>query len=207
MTRKAKNILTVLGFIVVLIIAGAFLFYFGGFFAEIPNTVSGSPLLTIETPQKLNLSQAEFFTVDVTVSELGDSVYPAASFCISFDPSRLEFMGIKEGNVLIGGYEDGSVQTLPEWNCNTKKSNETGKINLMYLDLTSGKHAFRREFLAKDDNVVFRLSFRLRGSARVGDIYDLTVEDAVFAASDEKLSLATSTSTLKVKNGRIVVGE
>ena len=60
MTRKAKNILTVLGFIVVLIIAGALLFYFGGFFAEIPNTVSGSPLLTIETPQKLNLSQAEF---------------------------------------------------------------------------------------------------------------------------------------------------
>ena len=49
--------------------------------------------------------------------------------------------------------------------------------------------------------------FRLRGSVRAGDVLDLIVEDAVFAASDETQSLAMTTDTLKVKNGKIVIGE
>ena len=77
----------------------------------------------------------------------------------------------------------------------------------MYLDLSGGKAAFSKELLAEEDNVVFRLSFRLRGSARSGDVYGLTVEDAVFAASDESQSLAVTNDSLKVKNGKIVVGD
>ena len=77
----------------------------------------------------------------------------------------------------------------------------------MYLDMTGGKNAFTKELLAEDYNVVLRLKFRLRGSVRVGDVLDLIVEDAVFAASDETQSLAMTTDTLKVKNGKIVVGE
>jgi hypothetical protein len=85
--------------------------------------------------------------------------------------------------------------------------NKTGLINIMYLDMTGGKNAFTEELLAEDYNVVLRLKFRLRGSVRPGDVLDLIVEDAVFAASDEKQSLAMTTDTLKVKNGKIVVGE
>ena len=96
---------------------------------------------------------------------------------------------------------------MPDWSCNVQKSNENGLINIMYLDLTGGRYAFRRDLLAEDDNVVLRLKFRLRGSARVGDAYELAVEDAVFAASDENQSLAMTTGTLKVRNGRIVTGE
>jgi hypothetical protein len=55
--------------------------------------------------------------------------------------------------------------------------------------------------------VVLRLKFRLRGSAKAGDVLDLIVEDAVFAASNETQSLAMTTNTLKVKNGRLVIGE
>ena len=88
-----------------------------------------------------------------------------------------------------------------------QNSNETGRINIMYLDMTGGKNAFSKELLADDYNVVLRLKFRLRGSVRPGDVLDLIVEDAVFAASDEAQSLAMTTDTLKVKNGRLVIGE
>ena len=88
-----------------------------------------------------------------------------------------------------------------------QNSNDTGRINIMYLDMTGGKNAFSKELLAEDYNVVLRLKFRLRGSVRPGDVLDLIVEDAVFAASDETQSLAMTTDTLKVKNGKIVVGE
>jgi len=98
-------------------------------------------------------------------------------------------------------------QKLPDWSCNQEQCNKTGKINIMYLDITGGKNAFSKEFLAEEDNIVLRLRFRLRGSARKGDVCDLIFEDAVFAASDEKESLAMTRDTLKVRNSKIVVGE
>ena len=80
-------------------------------------------------------------------------------------------------------------------------------INIMYLDITGGRNAFTKDLLANDNNVVLRLKFRLRGSVRPGDVLDLLVEDAVFAASDESQSLAMTTNTLMIKNGKIVIGE
>lgn len=167
----------------------------------------GTPTLTIETPQKISVSGSDKFTIDVTVSSLGEAIYPAASMSISFDSSRLEFLGVEEGNVFIRSDENTAQQTLPEWSVNPDQCNKTGKINIMYLDTTGGKNAFSKELLSQDDNVVLRLNFRLRGSMRSGDVCDLIFEDAVFAASDETQSLAMTTGTLKVKNGRIVVGE
>ena len=168
---------------------------------------TGVPTLIVETPQKLSVSQAEEFTLDVTISDLGDARYPAMSMSIAFDSSRLEFLGVEEGNVFILSDENSTGQQLPAWSCNVQNSNATGQINIMYLDMTGGKNAFCKELLAEDYNVVLRLRFRLRGSVRPGDVLDLLVEDAVFAASDETQSLAMTTDTLKVKNGKIVVGE
>lgn len=166
-----------------------------------------TPVLTIETPQKISVSETDEFTLDVTVSSLGEAIYPAASMSISFDSSRLEFIGVEEGNVFIRSDENEVQQTLPEWSVNPDQCNKTGKINIMYLDTTGGKNAFSKELLAEDDNVVLRLKFRLRGSMRSGDVCDLIFEDAVFASSDETKSLAMTTGTLKVKNGKIVAGE
>ena len=167
----------------------------------------GTPTLTIETPQKISKSETEEFTLDVTISSFGDAIYPAASMSISFDSSRLEFIGVEEGNVFIRNDEGDVPQKLPNWSCNPEQSNKSGKINIMYLDTTGGKNAFSKELLTEDDNVVLRLKFRLRGSVRSGDICDLIFDDAVFAASDETQSLAMTTDTLKVRDGKIVIGE
>ena len=167
----------------------------------------GTPTLSIETPQKISKTESEEFMLDVTISSFGDAIYPAASMSIAFDPSRLEFIGIEEGNVFIRNDEGEIPQKLPEWSCNPEQSNKSGKINIMYLDTTGGKNAFSKELLSTDENVVLRLKFRLRGSVRSGDICDLIFDDAVFAASDETESLAMTTDTLKVRNGKIVVGD
>ena len=154
--------------------------------------------IEIDTPQKVSLSD-ETVTLDVRLSGLGDALYPAASMSISFDPTRLELVGVEEGNLLVLG------NTLPKWSCNLEKSNQSGLINLMYLDLTGGKNAFSKELFEDDYNVVLRLKFRLRGTLREGDVCDIIIEDAVFAASDENESLASSKGTLKTKNGKIVI--
>ena len=165
-----------------------------------------TPTLTVETPQKLSIKDTDTFVLDVTISSFGDAIYPAASMNIAFDASRLEFLGVEEGNVFIKS-NNTSGQALPEWSYNTAACNELGKINVMYLDMTGGKNAFSKDLLAEDNNVVLRLKFRLRGSVRVGDVCDLIVEDAVFAASDETQSLAMMTNTLTVKNGKLVIGD
>lgn len=170
-------------------------------------TSFGAPVLTIETPQKISISETDEFMVDINISAFGDTIYPAASMSIAFDSSRLEFIGVEEGNVFIRNDESDVAQKLPEWSCNPSQCNKTGKINIMYLDTTGGKNAFSKELLSDEDNVVLRLKFRLRGSARKNDVYDLIFEDAVFAASDEKDSLAMTTDTLKVRNGKIVIGD
>ena len=188
--------------ICLVLIAAAALYYFY-FYQGNPN----APTLIVETPQKLSVSQTEDFTLDVTVSDLGEVRYPALSMSISFDSSRLEFLGVEEGNVFVLGDANVSGQQLPDWSYNTQNSNENGLINIMYLDMTGGRNAFTKDLLADDYNVVLRLKFRLRGSARPGDVLDLIVEDAVFAASDETQSLAMTRNTLRVKNGRLVIGE
>ena len=188
--------------ICLLLIAAATLYYFYFYQGD-----SGTPTLIVETPQKLSVSQTEDFTLDVTVSDLGDARYPAMSMSIAFDSSRLEFLGVEEGNIFILSDENSTGQQLPNWSCNVQNSNDTGRINIMYLDMTGGRNAFTKDLLADDYNVVLRLKFRLRGSVRPGDVLDLIVEDAVFAASDETQSLAMNRDTLKIKNGRLVIGE
>lgn len=165
------------------------------------------PTLTIETPQKIRMSETDEFTLDMSISAFGEAIYPAASMSISFDSSRLEFVGVEEGNVFVHNKGNDVAQKLPEWSCNPEQCNKMGKINIMYLDTTGGKNAFSKEVLAEEDNVVLRLKFRLRGSVREGDVCDLIFEDAVFAASDENQSLAMTKNTLKVRNGKIVIGE
>lgn len=168
---------------------------------------SQNPTLTVETPSKLSASGTEEFVLDVMVDRLQDAYYPAMSASISFDASRLEFLGVEEGNIFISYDANSSGQRLPEWSCNVENSNEIGLINVLYLDMTGGRNAFSQQLLAEDYNVVFRLRFRLRGSVRAGDVLDLLVEDAVFAASDEAQSLAVTTGTLNIKNSKLVIGE
>lgn len=168
-------------------------------------TWGDTPTLTVKSPQKLRLSDSDTFVLDVSISSLGDALYPAMSMSIAFDSARLEFLGIEEGNVLVHSDSNSIGQALPEWIYNTAACNQSGCINVMYLDMTGGKNAFSQDLLGEGENVLLRLKFRLRGSVRAGDVCDLIVEDAVFAASDERQSLAMTTKTLNVKNGKLVI--
>lgn len=200
--KTKKKLFIGIGAGVLLLLLIIFLLFMG------KDKIYGSaPTLAIETPQKISVSETEEFILDVTISSFGEAIYPAASMSISFDTSRLEFLGVEEGNVFIRNDEGDVPQKLPDWSCNPEQCNKLGEINIMYLDTTGGKNAFSKELLAEDDNVVLRLKFRLRGSVRNGDVCDLVFDDAVFAASDETQSLAMTKDTLKVRNGKIVVGE
>jgi hypothetical protein len=169
--------------------------------------LTAAPSVTIETPEKRSASNKESFSLEVQLSGLGEAVYPAASFSIQFDPAKLEFLGIEEGDVLITDTESSSGWKAPQWSVNVERSNEIGQVNLMYLDLTGGKNAFTKASVAEGGGVLLRLQFRLRGSVRSGEIYELSFADAVFAASDETESLAMANGTLCTNNGRIVIGD
>ena len=204
MLEKTKKICVIVGGVLllcaILLCAFFLLWQEGGVGAD-------TPTLTVESPQKLSLSGSDTFVLDVRISSLGDALYPAMSISIAFDSTRLEFLGIEEGNVLVYSDSNSTGQALPEWIYNTAACNQSGCINVMYLDMTGGKNAFSQELLSEGENVVLRLKFRLRGSVCAGDVCDLIVEDAVFAASDERQSLAMTTKTLNVKNGKLVIGE
>ena len=197
---EKKNLIIVTVVAVSVLAFGALALLSGG-----KGGVLGTPTLTVEMPQKC--SAGEEITLDVTIDHMGEALYPAASMSIRFDPACLEFLAVEEGNVFILNGESTSGRQLPLWSYNTAACNESGLINVMYLDMTGGRYAFSRELLAEEDNVVLRLTFRVRGSVRTGDVLDLIVEDAVFAASEEKDSLAMTRNTLRVRNSRIVIGE
>lgn len=197
--RKSKKwIIIITGIVLLIIIILLFL-------TRCDKNNNKIPILTIETPQKIS-TDTEEISLDVTISDFGDALYPAASMSIAFDPAYLEFIGLGEGNVFVLNEDETVTKKLPEWGCNPSQCNKSGKINIMYLDTTAGKNAFTKSLLKENDNVVLRLKFRLRGSASEGDVYDLIFEDAVFAASDENESLAMARDTLKVRNSKIVVG-
>lgn len=199
---KKKTIIIVLLVLLALAVPAFFLFGDGG-------ALSLAPAVTIETPNKMSQSDRGEFTLDVTLSDLKEGeLYPAASFSMNFDANKLEFLGLEEGNVLVPCEKkaNGAVTELPKWGVNVERSNEIGQINVMYLDLTGGRQAFSKDLLPDGDRVLFRLRFKLRGSVQSGDIIEISFADAVFAASDEKDSLASVKNTLKTHSGRVIIG-
>lgn len=200
---KKKTIIIVLLVLLALAVLALFLFRDGG-------ALSLAPAVTVETPNKMSQSDRDEFTLDVTLSDLKEGeLYPAASFSMNFDANKLEFLGLEEGNVLVPCEKkaNGAVTELPKWGVNVERSNEIGQINVMYIDLSGGRRAFSKDLLPDGDRVLFRLKFKLRGSVQSGDIIEISFADAVFAASDEKDSLASTKNTLKTRSGRVVIGD
>lgn len=200
MSSKAKKILCICAGIIIVAVCVIIFVMSAGKEDKNKSTVRTEPTVTIKTPEKINDND---FSVDVTVSSLGDAIYPAVSMCIDFDSEYLELQGVKNGNVkVMGNTSDGQI---PEWNIDTGYSNETGKINIMYLDVSGGKYAFSDSFLNDRDNILFTLDFSLKDNAESGNIYEFDIEDAVFATSDSKKSLAVNSGTLKTQNGKIIL--
>ncbi|MCQ2539866.1 MAG: cohesin domain-containing protein [Acetatifactor sp.] len=208
--KKKKWLILLLLLLLLLLVIGGICFRLFSKKEKVEETsayVPGAPAVTIETPGKKSVGDKESFSLDIQLTSLGQDSYPAASFSIDFDPSRLEFVGLEEGNVFIHSPRSSAGYDLPNWNVDVERSNQIGQINILYLDMTGGECAFSQDLLAEKDNVLFRLRFRLRGSVREGDILELNLVDAVFANADESKSLSKNTGTLITNNGRIIVGE
>ena len=202
--NSKKKVIIIIAVLVLIALAVPAFFLFGD-----GGALSLTPAVTIETSNKMSRSDRGEFTLDVTLSDLKEGeLYPAASFSMNFDANKLEFLGLEEGNVLVPCEKkaNGAVTELPKWGVNVERSNEIGQINVMYLDLTGGRQAFSKDLLPDGDRVLFRLRFKLRGSVQSGDIIEISFADAVFAASDEKDSLASVKNTLKTHSGRVIIG-
>lgn len=200
MNSKVRKILIVCAGIVIFAICAILFITFTGKKDKDKSAFRTEPTVTIETPDKIN---DEHFSVDVTISSMGDEVYPAVSMCIGFDSERIEFKGLRNGNVKVMG--DTSDGQFPEWSIDNDYSNETGKINIMYLDISGGKYAFSDSLLNDKNNTLFTLDFSLRDNAESGDTYEFDIEDAVFATADSEKSLASISGTLKTNNGKVVL--
>lgn len=208
--KKKKWLILLLLLFLLLLVIGGICFRLFSKKEKVEETtayVPGAPAITVETPGKKSVGDKEPFGLALQLTSLGTDIYPAASFSIDFDPSRLEFIGLEEGNVFIHSPESATGFNLPNWNVDVERSNQIGQINILYLDMTGGEYAFSQECLAEKGNVLLYLKFRLRGSVREGDILELNLADAVFANADESKSLSKNTGTLITNNGRIIVGE
>ena len=174
--------------------------------AKVGNLFTG-PAVFIEIPEKMSEKNKEEFDLAVYVTKLSDDVYPAASFSISFDPSKIEFLGLEEGNVLIVDEDAPNGSNLPDWNVDVESSNKTGNINIMYLDFSGKEKGFKQELLYDSDNVLFYLKFKLRGSVRKNEVYDISFKDAVFACEEDEKSLSMLNKKLKTKDSRVVISD
>ena len=172
--------------------------------AKVGNLFTG-PAVFIEIPDKMGEKNREEFDLAVYVTKLSSDVYPAASFSISFDPSKMEFLGLEEGNVLIEDTDLPGGTNLPDWNVDVESSNKTGNINIMYLDFSGKEKGFKQELLYDSDNVLFYLKFKLRGSVRKNEMYDISFKDAVFACEEDEKSLSMLNKKLKTKDSKVVI--
>ena len=131
-------------------------------------------------------------TVDVVLSGLPDGAhYEAASLAVAFDPTQITFLGTADGDIpLVMG-------SLPEWESDSERANETGSARALCLPEAGGTLA------TSTGSVLVRLRFQLAdGVAEAA----LTVSDAVLAAADATESLATTTAALTVVNATVQRG-
>ena len=72
-------------------------------------------------------------TVDVVLSGLPDGAhYEAASLAVAFDPTQITFLGTADGDIpLVMG-------SLPEWESDSERANETGSARALCLPETIG---------------------------------------------------------------------
>lgn len=131
-------------------------------------------------------------TVDVVLSGLPDGAhYEVASLAVAFDPTQITFLGTADGDIpLVMG-------SLPEWESDSERANETGSARALCLPEAGGTLA------TSTGSVLVRLRFQLTDGVTEAA---LTVSDAVLAAADETESLATTTATLTVVNATVQRG-
>ncbi len=169
------------------------------------------PTIKLIASKSISVNSKKEFDMDVVLSALPANIYPAASIFIDFNKDKLEFTGVKKGEMQTYGDKSSSGEDfmVPLWECDTKISNDNGQINAMYLDKTAGKFAYNKDgFNDESKNVVLRLGFKLKDGIKQGEICTLNIKDAVFATVNgdkDNTSLSSVKGTLEVSGCEVKV--
>ena len=155
--------------------------------------------ITLTTPAVLEVNHHEDIVIDVVVNEVPKHEFPAASISVHFDHDALEFIGVRQGNMVTRG--DGGNYNIPIWHVDTSASNQHGIVNAMYLDTTGGEHPY----IINESDILLRLIFRLQDEVQSGEIFHLVIDDAVLAAIDPAESVGIALGNMQAHHAQIII--
>lgn len=151
----------------------------------------------------LSKNNKNTFKLKLKMSQIPSNIYSSASFSISFDKNKVEFVDIEKGDILT--YSSNS----PSWEYDVKASNKRGQANIMYLDSTGGKESFTsKSILEERKNNILILEFKLKDDVESGENISFKIKDAVFATVNgdkDNSSLSTKNKNIKFEDCNIKI--
>lgn len=151
----------------------------------------------------LSKNNKNTFKLKLKMSQIPSNIYSSASFSISFDKNKVEFVDIEKGDILT--YSSNS----PSWEYDVKASNKRGQVNIMYLDSTGGKESFTSKSIVEErKNNILILEFKLKDDVESGDNISFKIKDAVFATVNgdkDNSSLSTKNKNIKFEDCNIKI--
>lgn len=151
----------------------------------------------------LSKNNKNTFKLKLKMSQTPSNIYSSASFSISFDKNKVEFVDIEKGDILT--YSSNS----PSWEYDVKASNKRGQVNIMYLDSTGGKESFTSKSIVEErKNNILILEFKLKDDVESGENISFKIKDAVFATVNgdkDNSSLSTKNKNIKFEDCNIKI--
>lgn len=151
----------------------------------------------------LSKNNKNTFKLKLKMSQIPSNIYSSASFSISFDKNKVEFVDIEKGDILT--YSSNS----PSWEYDVKASNKRGQANIMYLDSTGGKESFTSKSIVEESkNNILILEFKLKDDVESGENISFKIKDAVFATVNgdkDNSSLSTENKNIKFEDCNIKI--
>lgn len=167
--------------------------------SEIKKEVS----ISLKGDSILSKNNKNTFKLKLKMSQIPSNIYSSASFSISFDKNKVEFVDIEKGDILT--YSSNS----PSWEYDVKASNKRGQANIMYLDSTGGKESFTSKSIVEErKNNILILEFKLKDDVESGDNISFKIKDAVFATVNgdkDNSSLSTKNKNIKFEDCNIKI--
>lgn len=167
--------------------------------SEIKKEVS----ISLNGDRILSKNNKNTFKLKLKMSQTPSNIYSSASFSISFDKNKVEFVDIEKGDILT--YSSNS----PSWEYDVKASNKRGQANIMYLDSTGGKESFTSKSIVEErKNNILILEFKLKDDVESGDNISFKIKDAVFATVNgdkDNSSLSTKNKNIKFEDCNIKI--
>lgn len=151
----------------------------------------------------LSKNNKNTFKLKLKMSQIPSNIYSSASFSISFDKNKVEFVDIEKGDILT--YSSNS----PSWEYDVKASNKRGQANIMYLDSTGGKESFTSKSIVEErKNNILILEFKLKDDVESGENISFKIKDVVFATVNgdkDNSSLSTKNKNIKFEDCNIKI--